>query len=124
MRSALAELADLFLEQNPRILPELFTPFLVEAGAAQPVAEAGRVGNVDGQSFRLQRALQGLVELGKIVALTLRALVEIARDDLLQVGGQPTPSAGIGANPMPVPDVIADRAVFLHLVELAGLDLR
>ena len=43
---------------------------------------------------------------------------------VLQVGGQAAPSAAVGDEPEAVPDVVGERAVLLHLVELGDLDDR
>src|ERR1700758_5149849 len=96
---ALSELADLLLEQRPGLLAELLAPFLVEAGAAQPIAEACRLGDIALEPLGLQPALQRRVELRDILALAQRGLVEVPRHDLLQLGRQGLPGGGVAADP-------------------------
>ena len=47
-----------------------------------------------------------------------------SRDDRLDVGRQASPGAAVGDEPEAVPDVVGERAVLLHLVELGHLDDR
>ncbi len=59
-----------------------------------------------------------------VLALLQAGIVDGVADDGPEIGGKGVEGAGVGDEPEAVPDVVADRAVLLHLVELRHLDDR
>src|SRR5579885_1589193 len=122
--SASGELADRALEQRPGVVAEALLPFGVEAGLAELGAEGIGRWLVEDHALRLQVGLQRRVELLDVLTLLHAGVVDRVRQDLLQVRRQLAPGTAVGDEPEAVPDVIGERAVFLHLVELRHLQDR
>ena len=100
----------------------LLLPLLVEPSLAERLAEGGPVGIRELKPLSLKLRLQGVAEVLDIRALKQRGIIDVAADDLLEIGGQALPSAPVAEKPVPVSHVIGERAVFLHLIELCCID--
>src|SRR5208282_5765821 len=120
--AALSQRPGVLLQDLPRRITQLGTPALVEPPELQPIAKTLRADVVEHQPLALQLRLHRLVAGGDVDALQQRRRVQVARHDLLQIVGQPGPGGGIGAQPVAVPHMVGQRAVFLYLVELRRLD--
>src|SRR4051812_28794932 len=118
------QLADGVFEQAPGLVAELGLPLAVEASVAQLGAEAVRCRLAEAQSLGFQVGLDGFVEGLDVIALLHAGVVDGVGDDGLDVAGQRFPGPAVGDEPETVPDVIADGAVFLHLVEFCDLNDR
>lgn len=66
--------------------------------------------------------MQRFVEATVLLPLLLGGLIEVARRNVAQVARQPIPGLAVGDEPISVPDMVGQRAVFLHFIELGGLD--
>src|SRR4051794_12259618 len=118
------QLADGAFEQPPGFIAEAGLPLGVEAGVAQLGTEAIGCRLGEREPLRLEVRLHGCVEGLDVVSLFQAGIVDGVGDDRLDVAGQRFPGPAIGDEPEAVPDVVADGAVFLHLVELGDLDDR
>src|SRR5882757_8126826 len=82
--AASTECTDLTFQHGPGLGAVFVLPLGIEAGAAQRAAEYLRVGAVESHPLPGERALQGCIQRGHILALELGRRVEVAFDDVLQ----------------------------------------
>ncbi len=106
------------LQGGPGLVAELALPLRVEPGLAQRVAEQRRIDGVELQAPPGEASLQAGVELRDVHARLGGGAGELAGGDRLHVGGHGAEGARVGQQPEPVPHVVGERAVLLHLVEL------
>ena len=100
--SSLSQAGQQACSKTPRLAsPITLLPLVVEPSLAQRLAEGGPVGIREFKPFGLKLRLQGVAELLDIGALKQRGLVDVAADNLLEIGGQALPSAPVAQNQYP-----------------------
>src|ERR1700722_7296421 len=114
------QLADGFLQYPPGLVAVFSLPFGEETGRAQFIAEWRQIRLVEGQTLGREFLADGRIKLFRVDPGLQRRLVDVLLHNCTHIRRQRFQSAPIGQEPITVPHVVGQRAVFLDLIELGG----